>query len=102
MLSRLDKNEREIERIGAAHDERLDGLERDMKAVATKGDMADIKADLGACLIGHSEGTAPRPYLNTDVFQAIDFAGNSAKFGNTWHHASEDRILAVYIGFCAT
>ena len=45
MLSRLDKNEREIERIGAAHDERLDGLERDMKAVATKGDMADIKAD---------------------------------------------------------
>ncbi len=50
VLSRLDKNEREIERIGAAHDERLDGLERDMKAVATKGDMADIKADLGRLL----------------------------------------------------
>src|SRR5208283_2136828 len=41
------------------------------------------------------------PYLNTYFFQAIDFAGNLAKFGATWHYASENRIFALYIGVCA-
>ena len=42
-----------------------------------------------------------KPYLNTYFFLAIDFAGNLAKFGATWHYASENRIFALYIDVCA-
>jgi hypothetical protein len=39
------------------------------------------------------------PYLNTCFLQATDFAGKLAKFGATWHYASQNRIFALYIGF---
>ena len=43
----------------------------------------------------------PEPYLNTYFFQAIEFSGNLAKFGATWHYTSENRIFALCIGVCA-
>jgi hypothetical protein len=51
--------------------------------------------------VSFAEDIAPilRPYLNTYFLQATDFAGNLAKFGATWHYASQNRIFALYIGF---
>ena len=43
----------------------------------------------------------PEPYLNTYFFQVIEFSGNLAKFGATWHYTSENRIFALCIGVCA-
>src|SRR5208282_3561103 len=45
--------------------------------------------------------TSLKPYLNTFFLQTVDFAGNLAKFGATWHYASENRIFALYIAVCA-
>ena len=51
-------------------------------------------------MLGPSNQTLPKHLL----FEAIDVASNLAKFGATWHNASENRIFEPYfgdsVGFC--